>query len=255
MRARLLLPLALIWATPAAAHPEHYEQAAYVTLGRDRVTLQLELSAGPLVASRVVRAIDANGDLEFSKEEERAYTNALLREVSLEVDGQALTPTLSSARFPPASHLMTGEDQLRFTFTAALPRLGVGQHRAVFRNNHRLVQSSYSAHAFPGGREVVVGKQTRDTPQQQLRVDYEVKPPAPGNPVTWPDARSTAVALGLVALAGLGGAMHRARNVARSHLLRRDAMPVRRVPARRSGESAAGTPCARCPWDRMPPAR
>ncbi|HEX5749687.1 MAG TPA: hypothetical protein VFZ09_25880 [Archangium sp.] len=205
----LLFALVLLLTAPAAAHPQHHGQSAYLTLGRDQVKLELDMSPGTLVAGQVARFIDADGDQHLSEVEQRAYIDALLEDLSLSVDGQALTLVLADARFPSASVLAAGEAQMNFTFTARLPALETGQHRMVFRNDHQFVESSYLAHVFSNEEALVIHEQTRDALYQQLSLEYELEPPVPGTLPAAPYARAGAILLGLVLLAALGGLVER----------------------------------------------
>lgn len=204
-----LLVLAGLLSLPAtaAAHAEHYGQSAYVTLTPDLVKVELDMSPGMLVASQVVRLINVDGDQRISEAEKRAYASALLGDLSLEIDGQPRTLTVASFELPPAEHLATGEDKMRFTFTASLSGVGAGPHQMVFRNGHQPARSAYLTHPFAGTREVTLGKLSRDTTQQQMTVSYAVTRAAKREG----GATSGLLVLAAFAIAGIGNGLTRWR--------------------------------------------
>jgi nickel/cobalt exporter len=102
----LLGPIWLLAATllaqEASAHPiDEYVQNTYIDLAPDHTTLQIQLTPGVLVAPEVVTLIDADGDGEISEAEGASYAeNAVLRDVSLAVDGEPQPLTLVDSSFP-----------------------------------------------------------------------------------------------------------------------------------------------------------
>lgn len=209
----LLSMLAVLSVTAeAAAHAHHYGQSAFVTVSPAGVKVELDLSPGALVADQVVRLLDADGDGHISEGELRSYSDVLLRDVSVRIDGEPVALELASRDVPEPSHLATGEDRLRLSFTAAVPALSPGPHHLLLRNAHRPVPSAHQAHALAGDASVRIGKQRRDAAQDELSADFEVDGPpvAPaGRPATSPLFRLTLLLGAGVLLAGLsrqGGA-------------------------------------------------
>ena len=176
----LLSVLAVLSVTAeAAAHAHHYGQSAFVTVGPAGVKVELDLSPGALVAGQVVRLLDTDGDGHISEEELRSYSDVLIRDVSVRIDGELVVLKLASRDVPEPSHLATGEDRLRLSFTAAVPALSPGPHHLLLRNTHRPVPSAHQAHALAGDATVRIGKQRRDAAQDELSADFEVDgPPA-----------------------------------------------------------------------------
>src|SRR5215212_3303285 len=79
----------------------------------DRTTLELNLTPGVLVASEMVALIDSDGDGEISETEGDAYANEVLRDVSLEVDGEPQPLTLTSSQFPTPLDIRAGMGTIR----------------------------------------------------------------------------------------------------------------------------------------------
>jgi nickel/cobalt exporter len=173
-----LLASALLPAKEALAHPlDEYVQNTYIDLAPDRTTLQLNLTPGVLVAPQVVALIDADGDGEISETEGEAYANEVLRDVSLEVDGEPQPLTLTSSQFPTPLDIRAGMGTIRLQVAAETPEGIPGDHSLSFRNDHEPVNSKYLVNAFKNkSNEVEIAKQDRDQLQHAIRVDYAIAP-------------------------------------------------------------------------------
>ena len=85
----------LLTGTPALAHRlDEYLQGAIISVGKDRVDAQLTLTPGVAVFPILLAEIDIDGNGIISETEQHAYSSRLLRDLSLEIDGQFLTPHL-----------------------------------------------------------------------------------------------------------------------------------------------------------------
>src|SRR5205085_2912637 len=111
----------LAHAPRAAAHAEHYGQSAYVTVGPARVTVELELGPGALVAAAIVRRIDGDGDGVIAPAEARAYASAVGADLAVTVDGKPVPLRVTDFACPPAAILATGEAVMRWTGVSAAP--------------------------------------------------------------------------------------------------------------------------------------
>src|SRR4029453_700577 len=92
-----------VLAMPAqiAAHRlDEYLQAARVSLTRQQIALEIDMTPGVNVAQVIVVLLDRNGDGTISESEAGAYGNAVLKEVVLELDGQAVPLTLARVEIP-----------------------------------------------------------------------------------------------------------------------------------------------------------
>src|SRR3954464_3227923 len=96
-----LLTSVLLPAKEAEAHRiDEYVQNTYIDPAPDRTTLELNLTPGVLVAPEMLALIDTDGDGEISETEGDAYANEVLRDITLEVDGEPQPLTLTSSQFP-----------------------------------------------------------------------------------------------------------------------------------------------------------
>ena len=71
-----------------------------VTLQADGLLASLRLVPGVLVAPGVIAAIDSDGNGTFSANEQRAYAEGVLRDLSITVDGRSVQPTLRAWYVP-----------------------------------------------------------------------------------------------------------------------------------------------------------
>jgi nickel/cobalt transporter (NicO) family protein len=175
-----LLTPALLPGKEAAAHPiDEYVQNTYIDPAPDRTTLELNLTPGVLVAPEMVALIDADGDGEISQTEGEAYASEVLRDISLEVDGEPQLLTLMDSSFPTPLDMSAGVGTIRLQVAAEAPKGVPGDHSISFRNDHHPVNSKYLVNAFKKSGEVEIAHQDRDRLQNGIRVDYAVAPDAP----------------------------------------------------------------------------
>jgi nickel/cobalt exporter len=174
-----LLASVVLPANEAAAHPiDEYVQNTYIDPAPDRTTLELNLTPGVLVAPQIVALIDANGDGEISEAEGDAYANEVLRDISLEVDDEPQSLTLTSSQFPTPLDMSAGMGTIRLHVAAAEAPEGVlpGDHSLSFRNDHQPVYNKYLVNTFKKSSEVEIAQQDRDRLQHAIRVDYAIDP-------------------------------------------------------------------------------
>ena len=177
----LICPLTsvVLPAKEASAHPiDEYVQNTYIDPAPDRTTLELNLTPGVLVAPEMVALIDTDGDGEISETEGEAYSNEVLRDVSLEVDGEPQPLTLTSSQFPTPLDMSAGMGMIRLQIAAGWPAATPGEHQLYYRNDHQPVNSKYLVNAFKKSSEVEILLQDRERLQHAIRVDYVVTPEA-----------------------------------------------------------------------------
>ena len=177
----LICPLTsvVLPAKEASAHPiDEYVQNTYIDPAPDRTTLELNLTPGVLVAPEMVALIDTDGDGEISETEGEAYSNEVLRDVSLEVDGEPQPLTLTSSQFPTPLDMSAGMGMIRLQIAAGWPAATPGEHQLYYRNDHQPVNSKYLVNAFKKSSEVEISQQDRERLQHAIRVDYVVTPEA-----------------------------------------------------------------------------
>src|SRR5262244_1835242 len=92
--ALLSVSFLLGWAEQVSAHRlDEYLQATRVSVERNRIVLEIDLTPGVSVAPLVFSFIDKNDDGGISKPEAEVYGQQVLNSISLSLDGAALSPT------------------------------------------------------------------------------------------------------------------------------------------------------------------
>jgi len=182
---------------PAGAHRlDEYLQATRLSIDIDRVNLDIDLTPGVSVASRILGWMDTNGDGEISTMESEAYARAVLDSVGLSVDGRAVPITFDGQRFPNARDMTAGTGTIRLRATSKMPPASSGRHRLVYLNNHRPDLSVYLVNALvPADPRIRITDQRRDSAQHRLTLDYEVTPRAGWARTVWLLAGLAAVGL------------------------------------------------------------
>ena len=161
---------------PAGAHRlDEYLQATRLAIGLERVDLEIDLTPGVAVASKVVSWIDTNGDGEISSAEGEVYARQMLGSVTLSVDGLPVPIVLVETRFPQLQDMSLRVGTIQLRATAMLPATGPGRHRVSFLNTHRPELSVYLVNALvPASSRIRIGDQRRDRAQHRLTLDYTI---------------------------------------------------------------------------------
>ncbi len=136
---KLLIAVGLVGllAMPAWAHRlDEYLQATILSIESGSVQATLRMVPGVAVAPAVIAAIDSNHDGLLSEEEQRRYAEAVLADLRLQEDGQALPLHLESALFPTTEAMQGGTGEIQIGFSAHL-RSASGEHELAFENHHR----------------------------------------------------------------------------------------------------------------------
>jgi len=187
MNRQLLVSLAVVGAwlaslAPAGAHRlDEYLQATRVSIGLDRVDLEIDLTPGVGVAPGILASIDVDGDNQISAAESVAYARQMIGSVSLMIDGRPEPVTLVDHQFPDVRDIRAGQGTIRLRATVKLSAVAVGAHRVSYLNAHRPDVSVYLVNALvPDDPRIGIANQQRDQAQHGLTVDYNVKPWARG---------------------------------------------------------------------------
>ena len=199
-RAAAFAACLLVPAGAAAHRVDEYLQATRLSLTRDQLVLEMDLAPGTMLAPELVGVIDTDRSGTISPEEAERYGRTVLAEVMLAVDGKTATPALTGVEVPSIEELRDGTGAIRIR--ASSDRLDVpsGRVRLYFRNDHRPAASVYLVNALlPRDTGVRVLGQTRDGPQREAWIDYDI---APRSSSTRPTARLARLAW---LMAGLGG--------------------------------------------------
>jgi hypothetical protein len=179
----------------AGAHRvDEYLQATRLSIDVDRMDLEIDLTAGAALASKVSAWIDTNGDGEISDAEGEAYARQMLRSVVLKIDGWPVPITLVESSFPQIRDMSLGLGVIRLRATAKVPAASAGRHQVSFLNLHRPESSVYLVNALvPANPRIQLGEPRRDVAQHGLTLDYTVMADAPS-----PSDRTLALLAGLV---------------------------------------------------------
>jgi hypothetical protein len=170
-----LIGLSLAFAATARAHRiDEYLQAARLAIAPDRVTLEMNLTAGVDVAPLIFAMINTNHDGPISVTEGRAYATQLLKEVILDLDGHPQRLSFVRAQFPSFEEMNEGEGTIRIEAVAVCASTP-GNHVLSFQNNHKNDISVYLVNALlPAGRNIEISGQRRDPLQRGIQLQYTV---------------------------------------------------------------------------------
>ena len=180
----LAVTAVIVFATGLSAHRrDEYLQATRVGIDAGVVQLELDFTPGIALAETIIADIDRNGDGALSADEERAYGDAVVNALTLQVDGTPLRAQLAASSFPDLEAVRRGEGTIRLQSTAVLPSLSTGSHQLLYRNGHHPDRSVYLANAMvPATTAVAVTAQRRDGDQTELTIDYVLRS-APATPL------------------------------------------------------------------------
>ena len=163
----------LVIATPAYAHRlDEYLQATLISVGKDRVRVELRLTPGVAVFPRVLAAIDTNGDGVISDAERRSYVARVLGDVTLAIDGVRLPLRVTASRFASIAEMKEGLGDIEIDVDAVVPR-GRTDRTLTFDNHHLSGISVYLANALvPSDTSIRVAHQHRSYDQASFRLGY-----------------------------------------------------------------------------------
>jgi hydrogenase/urease accessory protein HupE len=167
----VVLFLALV--APASAHQvDEYLQATTIAVETSRITLQLRMTPGVLVAQKVLAAIDANGDGTVSDAEQRAYAERVRGDLSVALDGRSLELRLLSSSFPNFEELTKGLSSILLEFDADVPPGGRAR-RLTLDNHHQAAIAVHLVNCLrPRDPDVQIVAQTRDYSQSSYQLDF-----------------------------------------------------------------------------------
>jgi hypothetical protein len=139
--------------------------------------MEIDLTPGVSVASRVVSLIDADHDGRISGAEASAYARNVLRSIELRLDSTPLNFILEDQQFPEIADMNDGIGVIRIRAVAGFPAATAGRHAMTYRNTYESDISVYLANALvPSDKEIEITAQHRDNSQSELAIDYRVVP-------------------------------------------------------------------------------
>lgn len=171
--------IAFVLALPgsSAAHRlDEYLQAARVSLSRDQIALEVDLTPGANIATVIVALLDRDADRRISPIEAEAYGRAVVRDLILELDGRAVPLTLTRVETPSVQEMNDGLGTIQLEVVGAIDDMAMGRHRLYFRNDHRSEESVYLVNALvPAQREIAIAAPTRDPRQREIGLEYDIR--------------------------------------------------------------------------------
>jgi hypothetical protein len=173
MKSRRATVILLLAGMPAGAHRlDEYLQGAIVSVSKDRVQAQMTLTPGVAVYPMVLAGIDTDADGVLSPAEQKAYGERVLRDVTVTIDGHALTPHLVSLEFPSTDEMKEGRGEIRIEFSADLPRGGPSR-TLTFDNRHQSRIAAYQVNCLvPRDPDIRIVAQNRNYLQSHYELKY-----------------------------------------------------------------------------------
>jgi hypothetical protein len=169
---RILAVLVVLFSSLALAHPrDELVQAAYLQLAPDSVELEIDLTAGDLVAKAFLSSMDTNRNGTLEDGEAQTYAAEMLRQLRLSVDGQSVLLELESVTTPSTAALLAGGGVMQLKARAPLT-VRPGAHTLEFVNSHAPVNSGYLSNAFVSDPLLQMNQQTRSDDQSAYRLSY-----------------------------------------------------------------------------------
>ena len=166
------LLLLMTGATASAHRLDEYLEGTILSVGKDRLEAEITLTPGIAVFPFVIGEIDRDGDGLISEAEQHAYAERVLRDLSLSIDGQSLTPHLASVEFPAIGEMKEGAGEIRIEFRADLPR-GGASHKLIFENHHQSRIAAYQVNVLvPRDPAIRIVSQNRNYSQSFYELDF-----------------------------------------------------------------------------------
>jgi HupE / UreJ protein len=182
---------------------DEYLQATLITVEKDRVEVSMRLIPGVAVSSAVIASIDTNGDGILSGEEQSAYAQRVLSELSLTIDGERLKPQLASANFPQIQEMRDGVGEIHVEYTAELPS-GGPDRKLVLENHNQTQRAVYLVNALASSDPAIsIVAQKRNAVQSTYELDY-TQAGGSSRAGWWSNTVDAVNALGLLSLFHLG---------------------------------------------------
>ena len=163
---------------------DEYLQATRVSLARDRVTLEIDLTPGANIAPAINALLDRDGDKAISPAEAEAYARVVLSDLVLKLDDRSVAVTLTRAEVPSLDEMRNGLGTIQVRAFGDV-EAAAGRRYLHFRNNHYPEAGVYLVNALlPDEDDVDVVDQTRDSRQREVVVEYHIGPYWPAQ-VAW----------------------------------------------------------------------
>jgi hypothetical protein len=175
MRKSFIVAIAVLLLLPSAilAHRlDEYLQATILSVDANRLDGSMRLVPGVAVSSVVIASIDTDGDGVISAAEQNAYALNVLQDLSLSMNGRALTPHLVSSEFPSIDEIREGIGEIHIGFIADLPNGDLNRH-LVFENRHDSAIAVYLVNTLvPADKNIHLTAQARNENQSLYQLDF-----------------------------------------------------------------------------------
>ena len=146
-------------------------------VARDRIALEVDLTPGVNIASDVIASLDRDGDTAISPMEAQSYGQSVLADLVVELDGRQVPLTLTRVEISAIAELREGMGAIRVQATATIDGSVAGRRDLHLQNDHQPEKSVYLANALvPDTADVRIVRQSRDSRQRDLRIEYTVEP-------------------------------------------------------------------------------
>jgi len=157
----------------ASAHRlDEYLQATTISVEKDRIQAQIRLVPGVAVFPAVLANIDTDRDGVIAEAEQRAYSERVLGDLSLTIDGDRLQLRLASMKFPTIEEMKEGRGEIQIDFDAEAPKGGLNR-KLIFENHHQSQIGAYLVNCLiPQDPDIRVISQNRNYEQSYYQLDY-----------------------------------------------------------------------------------
>jgi hypothetical protein len=161
----------------ASAHRlDEYLQATRISLARDRLMLEVDLTPGANIASDVAAILDVDGDKAISPAEAEVYGRAVLSDLVVQFDDRVVGMTLMHVEVPSIDEMRHGLGTIHLRAAGDI-EAAMGRHQLLVLNRHRPGASVYMVNALvPEDSGVELIAQSRDPQQREFRAEYTVSP-------------------------------------------------------------------------------
>jgi len=153
---------------------DEYLQATRIVAAAHALAVEISLTPGVAVASRVFASIDRDGDGMVSAAEIDSYARRVLKDVVISVDGQPVEMTLARAECPPWQEIHDGAGTIHIEASMARA-MSPGRHQLRLLNHHQPDFSVYLVNALlPSDPAITIAAQRRDPLQHGIELDVDV---------------------------------------------------------------------------------
>lgn len=154
---------------------DEYLQATRIATEAHGVAIDIGLTPGVTVASRVFALIDRDDDGQASSAEIDGYARRVLSDVVVSVDGQPVQLTITRAECPPWGEVRDGTGTIRIEAVAKTRAMSAGRHQIRVMNTHQPEFSAYLVNALvPSDPAITITAQRRDVLQHGIELDVDV---------------------------------------------------------------------------------